>query len=160
MEIATVTIPISADLRSFDRPRDTRQRDRRRRHRRAAGCSRALAISFKGSSETLSARLCLIAAAAVWVEAAASVACSVAGTLVRLRAEAASDCSARTPAPARQAPLAVAPPATTANIPSLAMATRLTLHLIPLRHPLPPTAATGGEHKKATTHYVCHLHNL
>lgn len=119
MEIATVTIPILAALRSFDRPRDTRQRDRHRR-RQAAGCSQASAISFKGSSATLLARLCLIAAAAaVVVVEAASAACSVvAGTLVRShKAEAVLDCSARTPAPARQERPEAAQPATTANTP-------------------------------------------
>lgn len=161
METATVTIPISADLHSFDRPRNTRQRDRRRRHLRAVGCSQALAIFFKESSETLLARLCLIAAAAVWAEAAASVACLVAGTLDRChKAAAVSDCSTRTPAPARRALPAAAQPATTANTQLRATATRLILRHIPLRHPLPPTAAMGGEHKKVTTHYVCHLHNL
>lgn len=161
MEIATVTIPISADLRSHDRPRNTRPRDRRR-HRRAGAFSPALAMFFKENSETLLARLCLIAVAAARVEAAL-VACSVvAGTLVRWhKTGAVSDCSTRTPALARQALPTAAQPVTTANTPSLVtVAMRRVLRRFRLRHLLPPTAAMGGEHKKVTTHYVCHLHNL
>lgn len=160
MEIATVTIPIPVDLRSLGRPRNTRPRDLHR-HRRAEAFSPALATFFKENSETLLARLCLIAVAAARVEAAL-VACSVAaGTLVRWhKTEAVLDCSTRIPALVRQALPTAAQPAITANTPLLASAMRRNLRLIQLRHPLPPTAAMGGEHKKVTTHYVCHLHNL